>query len=136
MFVRRHYERTGGVPRLCTTCHQCGVTLSTIRHLFPPGYQRGVCRLAGLPYEFLATAHPALTYEAASPRAMVYPVSPTGFITDSNLWDAEFSRLGVGGTGADGLGPDHWQALQLCPRAGCRKRVACLVWFVSVGTWG
>jgi tRNA 2-thiouridine synthesizing protein E len=128
LFVRKHYERTGEVARLYITCRRCGLSLKGVRHLFPPGYQRGACRLAGLPYDIIASSHPALTYETASPPKLVYPVTPAGFITDASLWDADFARMHVEGSGAGELGPSHWEVLQfLRDQVASRGRLPCLV---------
>jgi sulfur relay (sulfurtransferase) DsrC/TusE family protein len=68
LFVRRHFVRQGLVARIYSTCHSCGFSLGQLRDLFPWGYQRGVCRLAGISYDVIDDGHHALTYETVSRR--------------------------------------------------------------------
>lgn len=68
LFVRRHFVRQGLVARIYSTCHSCGLSLGQLRELFPWGYQRGVCRLAGISYEVIDDGHHALTYETVARR--------------------------------------------------------------------
>jgi tRNA 2-thiouridine synthesizing protein E len=68
LFVRRWYVQRGAIPRVYETCRGCGLSLSELRSLFPCGYQRGVCRLAGIPYRMIDSYHNALTYETVARR--------------------------------------------------------------------
>ena len=63
LFVRRQFVRHGEVARVFSACHACGLSLGQLRTLFPWGYQRGVCRLAGISYQAIDFDHHALTYE-------------------------------------------------------------------------
>lgn len=78
LFVRRHFVRTGEVARVYATCRACGLSLGRLRELFPWGYQRGVCRLAGIPYEVIDSSHHALTYETIVRRDVDHDDPPTG----------------------------------------------------------
>ncbi len=66
LFVRRRYVQRGDVARVYETCRACGLSLARLRALFPWGYQRGVCRLAGIPYRVIDSRHHALTYETVA----------------------------------------------------------------------
>jgi len=68
LFVHRFLVNRGRIPRLFETCRGCDLTLARLRELFPLGYQRGVCRLAGIPYHVIDTDHHALTYETVYPQ--------------------------------------------------------------------
>jgi len=68
LFVRRHFIRRGAVARVYSTCRACGMSLGQLRALFPWGYQRGVCRLAGISYEVIDSCHHALTFETIARR--------------------------------------------------------------------
>lgn len=68
LFVRRHFVRRGEVARVSATCQACGLSLGQLRDLFPWGYQRGVCRFAGISYQAIDSGHHALTYETVSRR--------------------------------------------------------------------
>jgi sulfur relay (sulfurtransferase) DsrC/TusE family protein len=84
LFVRRHFVRTGEVARVHLTCRACGVSLGRLRRLFPWGYQRGVCRLAGIPYEVIDSSHHALTYETIARRDAGDDDSPPGSLPRAN----------------------------------------------------
>jgi tRNA 2-thiouridine synthesizing protein E len=68
LFVRRHFIRHGEVARVYLACRACGLSLGKLRTLFPWGYQRGVCRLAGISYQTIDSDHHALTYETVARR--------------------------------------------------------------------
>lgn len=78
LHVRRHFVRTGEVARVYETCRACGLSLGRLRSLFPWGYQRGVCRLAGIPYEVIDSRHHALTYETIARRDADHDDEPPG----------------------------------------------------------
>ena len=63
LFVRRWFVTRGEIARIHETCRGCGLSRAELRALFPCGYQRGVCRLAGIPYRAIDSGHHALTYE-------------------------------------------------------------------------
>jgi len=77
LFVRRRYVQRGEIARVHETCRGCGLTLAGLRSLFPCGYQRGVCRLAGIPYRVIDSCHNALTYETVARRVPVDRDSPS-----------------------------------------------------------
>jgi tRNA 2-thiouridine synthesizing protein E len=69
LFVRHRFIERCEVARVYETCRGCGLSLAGLRSLFPWGYQRGVCRLAGIPYRVIDRSHHALTYETIARRA-------------------------------------------------------------------
>jgi tRNA 2-thiouridine synthesizing protein E len=69
LFVRRRFVERGEIARVYETCRGCGLSLAGLRALFPWGYQRGVCRLAGIPYRVIDSTHHALTYETVARNA-------------------------------------------------------------------
>ena len=78
LHVRRHFVRQGEVARCLRTCRACGLSLGKLRELFPWGYQRGVCRLAGIPYEVIDSSHHALTFETIHRRDPGHDDRPPG----------------------------------------------------------
>jgi len=80
LFVRRHFVRQAEVARIYSTCHACGLSLSRLRDLFPWGYQRGVCRLAGIAYDVIDNGHHALTYETVHRRDPSPDDDPSGHL--------------------------------------------------------
>jgi len=78
LFVRRHFIRQGEVARVYPACRACGLSLGRLRALFPWGYQRGVCRLAGISYDVIDSSHHALTYETIARHDSPYDDLPPG----------------------------------------------------------
>ena len=78
LYVRRHFIRHGEVARVYPTCRACGVSRAKLRALFPWGYQRGVCRLAGISYEVIDSSHHALTYETIARQGTTFDELPPG----------------------------------------------------------
>ena len=49
-FLRERYQSTGKVPLVYETCRANKLSLEGLNTLFPTGYWRGACRIAGLPF--------------------------------------------------------------------------------------
>jgi TusE/DsrC/DsvC family sulfur relay protein len=109
LFVRKYLVGRGEVARLHETCRHCGLTRRRLRHLFPAGYLRGVCRIAGVPYEAIAESHYALTYEVVPAADAVYPTSTAGFLCDPEEWDPGFPVQAEAAPAT--LTPLHWAVI-------------------------
>jgi len=110
LFVRKRFLDRGEIPRLYQACRHCSLSRRRLRHLFPAGYLRGVCRLAGVPYEAVASCHYALTYEVVPASDAIYPTSPAGFLRDPKEWDPGFPLQAEGAPEA--LTPLHWAVIE------------------------
>lgn len=49
-YLRSYYERLRNIPTVYETCTENHLSMDELRDLFPEGYRRGACRLAGLPF--------------------------------------------------------------------------------------
>jgi TusE/DsrC/DsvC family sulfur relay protein len=49
-YLRDYYRRTGTIPSVFVSCKANGVDVDDLLDLFPDGYRRGACRMAGLPF--------------------------------------------------------------------------------------
>ena len=87
LFVRRRFVQRGEIARVYETCRACGLSLSGLRALFPWGYQRGVCRLAGIPYRAIDSGHHALTYETIARRTPGDDDLPSGSLPTASGHD-------------------------------------------------
>jgi len=116
-FVRDHFEATGRCPVVFQTCKHHGLRLKGLQQLFPTGYQRGVCKLAGLSYEVEpyrgdARRTEALAEAEARREARGYRTDRHGFLLDPAEWDRRWAtgkaeELGM----ADGLSEEHWRVI-------------------------
>ena len=46
--IRARFEKTGVIPLVCEVCERNDLSLGELMELFPRGYHRGECKLAGL----------------------------------------------------------------------------------------
>lgn len=49
-YLRDYYERHQNIPTVYEACSANDLSLKELMELFPEGYRRGACRLAGLPF--------------------------------------------------------------------------------------
>ena len=49
-FIRNTYLETGVCPLVYETCRSNGLLVNELKRLFPTGYLRGACKLAGITY--------------------------------------------------------------------------------------
>jgi tRNA 2-thiouridine synthesizing protein E len=120
-FVRRYFEHHRDVPRIHETCRGCRASRQRLTELFPQGYQRGVCRIAGLPYAFIERAHYALTYETVASTPPGYEVCDAGHLVDFWAWDDGFAIHTAREGGGLELGADHWRVIDFIRAAYIEK---------------
>jgi len=95
-FLRNTLIEYGRCPLVFQTCKMNGLRLKDLKKLFPTGFQRGACKLAGLSYKEGYLHH--YTYlpitpveaEVVSPDK-VYEVDVRGFLVDPSNWDEQFA---------------------------------------------
>ncbi|MHC4473037.1 MAG: TusE/DsrC/DsvC family sulfur relay protein [Planctomycetota bacterium] len=78
------------VPVVVMACADNGLRLSRFKRLFPTGYFRGACRIAGIDYAFMHRTNHWLSYETAPILKSEYDLSPQGFLVDFEQWDERF----------------------------------------------
>lgn len=49
-FLRNYYAATNNIPTVYEVCQAHQLELDDLKELFPGGYRRGACRIAGLPF--------------------------------------------------------------------------------------
>jgi tRNA 2-thiouridine synthesizing protein E len=125
-YLRRVAEETGRSPVVYQTCKANGLQLKQLQDLFPAGYQRGACRLAGLGVidgdwgvvPSVATRKEALRREAES---KVYRVDARGFLVDHEEWDEQYATMKAAELGVPGgLSERHWQFIRYLREAYAR----------------
>jgi len=105
-YLREAVERTGRTPIVHRACRDCGLKLRDIERLFPTGFHRGACRLAGLNY-FERYTPPT----AASSPGRTYLIDERGFLVNPDDWDERFARQLAEDSGLD-LTEAHWQVIR------------------------
>jgi tRNA 2-thiouridine synthesizing protein E len=95
-FIRNQFKETGDCPLVYSTCRAFGLRLREMEALFPAGYLRGACRLAGITYRdrfvdfFGGLPHRVRGEEPLSEKA--YRVDVFGFLIDPSDWDESYAE--------------------------------------------
>jgi tRNA 2-thiouridine synthesizing protein E len=95
-FLRSALEEHGRCPLVYQTCRMTGLRLRDLKELFPTGYWRGACKIAGLNLREGYLRHETyLPLEevglAQQSRDKVYRVDARGFLIDPTEWDEDFA---------------------------------------------
>jgi tRNA 2-thiouridine synthesizing protein E len=93
-FIRETFLENGRCPSVYQTCRMNGLRLNGLKELFPAGYLRGACKLAGITYRETAVS---TVWLGELPRdAMpvqsekIYRVDMLGFLIDPDEWDEHY----------------------------------------------
>jgi TusE/DsrC/DsvC family sulfur relay protein len=94
-FIRDCFSKTGKCPTLFETCRVNNLRRNELKRLFPTGYMRGACKLAGVSYKeaYLGAdymAHSAVDLHAVTQR-QEYRVDVRGFLVDPDEWDEHYA---------------------------------------------
>lgn len=130
--IRTRFQETGECPLVYSTCRALKLRLKELEALFPRGYQRGACKLAGLSYRdrFVnyfgepsrvgesgrggapAWAETPITEEGSSRLARkTYRINELGFLVDSSEWDPEYALFRAAELKLPTLTGGHWKIL-------------------------
>ncbi len=126
-FIRATYRETGSIPIVLKTCKAHKLSAKDLQKLFPSGYQRGACKLAGLSFmaEGVSTPFHPTPETLIGPIPLderVYRVNVQGFLIDPNEWDEEYAIFKARELQmADPLGEKHWQVIRYM-RSECEKK--------------
>lgn len=92
-YLRKKFVEEKAVPPVVTACANNQVRLHEFRTLFPTGYHRGACKIAGINYQFMYDHNIWLTYENYPILKNRYRMTPLGFLEDFDQWDERFAHL-------------------------------------------
>jgi len=105
-FVRDTFRDRGKCPLVYETCKSNNLRIKELKELFPTGYLRGACKLAGITYKegyhgsvsLSTSTRPAQEEAYASANAAAphtnektYVVNVRGFLMDPDSWDEEYA---------------------------------------------
>ncbi|MCL2457999.1 MAG: TusE/DsrC/DsvC family sulfur relay protein [Desulfobulbus sp.] len=95
-YVRDVYEKMGVCPTIFAACKANGLRPQEMQKLFPSGYHRGVCRIAGVHYRISNIPYGVhIRQSVADLRALsgdkVYATDVRGFLVDPDSWDENFA---------------------------------------------
>lgn len=116
-FIRNTFAETGRCPMMHEIGKDCGLKLADLKRLFPAGYLRGACKLAGLTFmeeevhsSWLPTRR--MTGKTAPLREREYRINIWGFLMDPAEWDEEYAVLRARDMKMTELKEDHWTIIR------------------------
>jgi tRNA 2-thiouridine synthesizing protein E len=123
-FIRDTVRQLGVCPLVYQTVKMSGLPLKKIERLFPTGYLRGACKLAGVTYREAYTRSPGSPGSKEDTPADVpgktYEVDIMGFLVDSDRWDPGYAAFKAQEMGMPvPLSEKHWEIINFL-----RKRYA------------
>ena len=115
-FIRGFFIETGRCPVVYWTCKVNNLRLRNLKDLFPSGYLRGACKLAGITY---IEGYLNYKWYESTPEKVkkekedkVYRVDVRGFLINPAEWDREFAlHRAYDMKLKDGLKEKHWQII-------------------------
>jgi len=116
-FIRNTFEQINQCPLIYVACKKNHLGLGDLKKLFPTGWLRGACKLAGVTYRegYLQhvwlegdIAHFTNTYERRT-----YELDEHGFLMNPDDWDENFAVHKAYESGISGnLTERHWQIIR------------------------
>lgn len=111
-YLRRKFLEEQTIPVVVIACAENKMRLNTLRDLFPTGYHRGACRIAGINYAFMYESNIWLTYETVPAAESEHDTSELGFLADFEKWTEDFaSWVARNWDLPDGLTDRHWKII-------------------------
>ncbi|MCP4580691.1 MAG: TusE/DsrC/DsvC family sulfur relay protein [candidate division Zixibacteria bacterium] len=111
-YLRSKFLDENTVPVIVIACAENKLKLNELRDLFPPGYHRGACKIAGINYSFLCETNIWLTYETAPAAEAEHEVDELGFLKDFDKWNERFAhRIAQNWDLPEGITDRHWKII-------------------------
>ena len=120
-FIRAYLVKHRTCPLVYETCHANGLFLRELQRLFPTGYLRGACKLAGVSYRDRFINYFGEESDVSSGRAAArasrqeksYLTNAAGFLIDSTQWDDTWAVNKAAEIGLkNGITPEHWKIIR------------------------
>ncbi len=112
-YLRGKFVKDKTVPLVVQACKDNKIGINQLASLFPTGYHRGACKIAGINYRFMIDSNPWLKYESYSVLKSKYRVTETGFLESFSEWDERFAEIVASEWKLpEGLTDKHWQMIQ------------------------
>jgi len=92
-YLRNKFLQENTVPAVVYACADNNLKLQELRRLFPTGYHRGACKIAGINYEFMFSTNHWLTYETPRLLGKKYKMTTTGFLENFDEWSEDFAHF-------------------------------------------
>lgn len=114
-FIRDHFKKTGQCPLVYETVRMNRLHLQELKRLFPAGYLRGACRLAGVTYKegYLDQSWVEDFAEQITTAAeeKTYQINARGFLVNPYDWDKKYAVYKAWEMKMPKLTEKHWQII-------------------------
>lgn len=143
-FIRDTYQRYGRCPSVYQTCRFKNLGVRELKRLFPTGYLRGACKLAGITYKEgyhgFTTAwapgaastdsekRPSAHAVSAPSSEKTYLVNVRGFLVNPDDWDEDFATHKAYEMGLADLGERHWKVIYFLRESFAKNQVVPTVY--------
>jgi len=115
-FVRDYFKATGKCPLVYETTRTNRLHLKELQALFPAGYLRGACKLAGITYRegYLEQSWVEGLAEqvATGVQERTYQVNVRGFLVNPFDWDKRFALYKAWEMKMPKLTEKHWKVIE------------------------
>jgi len=115
-FIRDYYKKTGKCPLVYETTRINRLHLQELKKLFPTGYLRGACKLAGITYRegYLEQSWVEGFAEqiTAAEEGKTYEINLRGFLVNPSQWDKRYALYRAWEMKMPKLTDKHWQILE------------------------
>ncbi len=119
-WIHQYFLEKGVSPNVYETCRSCGLRIGEMRKLFPTGYWRGACKLAGL---IAGGGHLGPAFDPAfQPETLpfmdvynkTYEIDVRGFLVNPDDWDEYYAIYRAYGEKIPGgkLTDRHWKIIK------------------------
>ena len=123
-FIRDQYKKTGKCPLVYEAARINRLHLQELKKLFPAGYLRGACKLAGITYRegYLEQSWVEELGEllAMEPQEKVYEVNVRGFLVNPSAWDERFALYKAWEMKMPKVTERHWEVIRFL-RTKCEE---------------
>jgi tRNA 2-thiouridine synthesizing protein E len=130
--IRDGFTKTGRCPLVYETCRINRLHLDELKRLFPSGYLRGACKLAGVTYKegFMDQSWAEELGEKATleSRDKVYEVNVRGFLVNPFAWDERFALYKAWEMKMPRLSEEHWKVIRFLRKAFEEKNLVPTVY--------
>jgi tRNA 2-thiouridine synthesizing protein E len=94
-FIRNSFATISKCPTVYVACKENHLGLGDLKELFPAGYLRGVCKLAGVTYREAYLQHGWLEARGRQIdyvyKTKTYTIDKRGFLVDPSEWDENYA---------------------------------------------
>jgi tRNA 2-thiouridine synthesizing protein E len=112
-YIREKFLVGKTVPLLVAACAENNLRLDKLKSLFPTGYFRGACRIAGISHQFLCDVSIWHSYETSRCLKPEFQITPQGFLEDFGQWNERFANFIASEWNlAHGLTARHWEVIR------------------------